>query len=153
MTNNNITAQKTFPAPVNELYKAWTDESALKQWWQPSGRKLQLVEAALENGGALKYTFEPDKLNNSKLVIEGKYETVIPNERLVYSWNWKLDDTPVKDGMYKLSVDFKSDGEGSEIMISQETEAQEEGIHPNEEGWDISLGELKKYLLGNGTTK
>ena len=146
MSNENITAQKSFPVDVNKLYKAWTEEAALKEWWKPAGRKLQSVEAVLENGGTIKYTFEPDDNSNGELVIEGTYETVIPNEKLVYSWNWKLDNAPVKDGDYKLSVAFTSENEGSKISISQETEAEQEGIHPHQEGWDNALADLEKYL-------
>jgi len=147
MLNENITAQKSFPVDVNELYKAWTEETSLKKWWKPAGRKLRSVEAILENGGTIKYIFEPDGNNNGELLIEGNYETVIPDDKLVYSWNWKLDNIPVKDGEYKLTVEFTSEDNGSKITVTQKTEAEQEGIHPHKEGWDNALADLEKYLL------
>ena len=82
MSNENITAQKSFPVEVNKLYQAWTEEAALKKWWKPAGRKLQSVEAVLENGGTIKYTFEQDDNTGGELVIEGTYETVIPERKV-----------------------------------------------------------------------
>ena len=64
----------------------------------------------------------------------------------MYSWNWKLDNAPVKDGEYKLSVAFANENDGSKISITQETEAEQEGIHPHQEGWDNALADLAKYL-------
>ncbi len=144
MENNTITTEKTFDTDVKSLYKAWTEESELKQWWKPADRALLSVDTALEEGGKIDYIFEDN--DKSSLKITGEYETVKPEEQLVYTWNWHMDKSPVENGEYKLTIDFDKDGEGSKISIKQENDASEGGIHPNDEGWENALNALNQYL-------
>lgn len=144
MLNETLNAEKTFDKNVSELYTAWTTESALKQWWKPGGKILKELNAELEKGGKLVYNFESD--NNGDLLIEGSYEEVVPEEKLVYSWNWILDNVPVENGEYKLTVIFTSVGEGSKLLVTQESTSETEGIHPNKSGWESSLQDLEDYL-------
>lgn len=146
MANEPIEEEKTFSVSVSELYKAWTDESALKEWWKPGGRKLQSVVAELEEGGSLTYTFETDEESSGDLLIEGEYEEVLPEEKLVYTWNWKLNDAPVENGEYKLHVGFSGDENESTLNITQETSGDQEAIHPHKEGWEKALENLETYL-------
>jgi uncharacterized protein YndB with AHSA1/START domain len=146
MSNNNFTVEKSFSAGVGTLYKAWTEEAALKEWWQPAGRKLKSVESELKEGGTIKYSFEEGEGDDGELFIDGTYETVSPNEQLVYSWNWKLENMPVENGSYKLRVNFSEDEDGSKLTVTQELHSEHEGIHPHEEGWNEALKNLESYL-------
>ncbi|RZJ81396.1 MAG: hypothetical protein EOO20_25195, partial [Chryseobacterium sp.] len=83
-----------------------------------------------------------------QLTIEGEYKSVLPEQKLVYSWNWIMDDQPLENGNYLLNVEFKDEEEGSQIAITQENESEQEGIHPHQEGWEIALTALKYYLKG-----
>lgn len=144
MENGNLRTEKTFEANVKNLYQAWISEDALKQWWKPGGRNLISVEADVKEGGKIKYTFE--QVNDSELVVEGVYKEVKPEEKLVYTWNWNLQNAAVEDGQYTLSVDFGKSGDGSKITVHQDKDAKEEGIHPNKDGWEEALNRLAEYL-------
>jgi uncharacterized protein YndB with AHSA1/START domain len=149
MENNNqqkVEASKHFSAPVEKLFEAWNNLEQLKQWWKPMGYTLQEVINDLAVGGTVRYVFEGDKL-----VIDGKYEEVKENEKLVYTWNWQFPDSPEKNGDYKLVVQFASRENGSELNITQQNLKSDEGIHPNEEGWDKALEELETFLDGNNS--
>ena len=147
MENSNLSTEKSFDSSVEELYHAWTNENALKQWWKPGGRNLKSVEAGLNEGGTIKYTFEA--VNDSLLVVDGIYKEVAANEKLVYTWNWNLENAAVEDGKYTLTVNFEKDGDGSKITVHQDKDAEEEGIHPNSEGWDQALKDLEIYLASS----
>lgn len=146
MSNENVAIEKNFPVSVSELYKAWTEEQALKSWWKPAGRKLNSVSADLSEGGTIKYTFEDDANSDGQLVIDGNYETVEPEKELVYTWNWSLNGAPVENGENKLHVSFMEDGDGSKLSVTQETQGNDGGIHPHKEGWETSLEDLEQYL-------
>lgn len=141
-----ITEEKTFQVPVSALYKAWTEEEELKNWWKPGGRTLSSLDAELEEGGTLKYTFETLEESNGNLVIDGEYREVLPEEKLVYTWNWSIDDAPVENGEYQLTVEFSGEGDASKLHITQENTGGQEAIHPHKEGWDKALAELDAYL-------
>lgn len=147
MENTNLSTEKNFDVSVKDLYNAWTTEDALKQWWRPGGRKLEFLEAELKDGGKIKYTFE--KVNDSPLVVEGVYKEVVPGEKLVYTWNWNLENAAVDEGQYTLSVEFKEDSNGSKIVVHQDKNAKDEGIYPNKEGWESALNDLENYLTSS----
>lgn len=146
MPNNKFTVEKSFSVGADTLYKAWTEEAALKEWWQPAGRKLKSVESELKEGGTIKYLFERGEGDDGELFIEGTYETVTPNEQLVYSWNWKLEDMPVENGGFKLFVNFSKEGGGSKLKVTQESHSEQDGVHPHEEGWNEALNNLESYF-------
>jgi uncharacterized protein YndB with AHSA1/START domain len=146
MSNEPVIITQRFAASKADLFKAWTDESALKAWWQPAGKKLSSVENSLEDGGKVTYTFEPDGKDDTRLVIEGEYQEVQPEEKLVYTWNWILDETALENGNYLLTVEFNEIDEEAELTIHQESESEVEGVHPHKEGWEDALKSLENYL-------
>lgn len=144
-----ITASKTFEVPVEALYTAWTDGSQLKQWWKPSGLSLSDVQNELSEGGKIAYRFEGAE--GQGLTIDGTYQEVAPQERLVYTWNWQFPDEKLNSS-YKLEVVFKSSGNGSSIEISQQDEEQQESVKPKASAWDEELNHLADFLSGHQTS-
>ncbi len=142
-----IEAGKSFSVSADQLYNAWTDPQQLKQWWKPMGHTLNEVTNDIKEGGAVRYIFD-----SNKFVISGKYLEVKGKEKLVYTWNWELPDDAVRNADYKLTVNFKSKGSGSEINILQENFQDEETLLPHQEGWDKGLSELEHFLAGSKTT-
>lgn len=146
MSNEPIKITQHFAASKADIFKAWTEEAALKAWWKPAGKKLSSVENHLEEGGKVSYTFEANEQDHTNLVIEGTYKEVKPEEKLVYTWNWILDNTALENGNYLLTVEFTESESGSEISIHQESETEKEGVHPHQEGWEEALKALEAYL-------
>lgn len=142
---HKIEVTENFSANVEKLYEAWTNPEALKQWWKPMHNPLKNVTNDVTEGGEVVYTF------NDKLTISGNYSEVKPNERLAYTWNWTFEEDALKDAHYKLTVDFKSEGEGSTIKVTQDHFENEEGSLAHKEGWEKGLQDLKEYLEGSNT--
>lgn len=138
-----VEAGKSFPVSAQELYNAWTNPDTLKQWWKPMGNSLQEVINDIRQGGTVKYIFE-----NNALIISGEYLEVKENEKLVYTWNWNLPNDPVRNADYLLTVEFKNNGDSSELKVVQENFENEEALHPHTEGWQKGLSELEMFLRG-----
>lgn len=139
-TSAKVHATKRFAAGKEELYKAWTEPEQLKQWWRPMNKQLQNVENDIRPGGKVIYRFEGD------LAIKGEYKETAPAEKLVYSWNWELPEETMHKGEYLLRVEFKEDGDGSTLDVTQENFENEHAIKPHQEGWDEALNDLHAYL-------
>jgi uncharacterized protein YndB with AHSA1/START domain len=140
---SSIQASKSFKTPVSALYQAWTDAEQLKQWWKPMGLTLNNVENEITEGGKVTYHFSGDE--GTSLTIEGSYQEVKPNERLVYTWNWQLPDEKLNSA-YKLEVAFEGSAEESSISITQTEEEQQESVKPKESAWDDQLSKLAQFL-------
>jgi uncharacterized protein YndB with AHSA1/START domain len=52
---------RTFDAPRERVWKAWTDAQALAQWWGPKGAKIRVIKLDLRPGGIFHYAmaFQP----------------------------------------------------------------------------------------------
>jgi uncharacterized protein YndB with AHSA1/START domain len=136
-----IETSMDFSANVESLFKAWTDAEQLKQWWHPNGNSLENVTNELQEGGAVAYHFA-----EAGLKITGNYKEVVPNEKLVYSWNWELADQSTEKAEYVLTINFKSTENGSAIHVLQEGFAKPDDITPHEDGWKAGLESLKNHL-------
>ena len=136
-----LQVQADFEVPVERLFEAWTNPEQLKQWWKTTGYQLTTVTNELKQGGKVQYRFENDELD-----INGEYEKVEPNASLVYTWNWKFSKQEASNGNYRLNIQFSSNGNGSQIKISQESLNSDEHLHPHEEGWKKGLEDLKHFL-------
>jgi uncharacterized protein YndB with AHSA1/START domain len=138
-----ITVNKAFEVPVEDLYQAWTEGSQLKQWWKPLGMTLTDVQNELSEGGKIAYRFEG--ADSQGLTIDGSYQEVKPQERLVYTWNWQFPDEKLNSA-YKLEVVFKSSGTGSSIEIAQQQNEQQESVKPKASAWEEELTHLAEFL-------
>lgn len=137
-----INIQKEFNAAKDTLYRAWTEEGSLKQWWKPMNKTLVSVENDIRPGGKVVYTFDGD------LKIHGEYKEAQPGEKLVYSWIWDLPQDTVHGGEYQLTIGFSSDGEKSRLSVLQEAFQNEHSVQPHREGWEQALEELKCFVEG-----
>jgi len=140
---STIQTSKSFQAGVSALYKAWTQSEQLKQWWNPMGLTLNDVENEITEGGKVTYHFTGEE--GTSLTIEGTYQEVQPNERLVYTWNWQLPDEKLNSS-YKLDVTFKGSDEESTISITQNEEEEQESVKPKASAWDDQLQKLAQFL-------
>ncbi|MET0299422.1 MAG: SRPBCC family protein [Flavitalea sp.] len=140
-----VDVSEEFNVPVETLYKAWTDEAALRAWWHPFQKDLSAIKNELKSGGLVEYEFGGDR----RCVVRGKYNEVSENRRLVYSWNWDIDHDEMGSGEYVLTIDFLPNGDGSKLVVHQEGFTDEPATLPHKQGWKRGLGELKNYLEAN----
>lgn len=142
----SVQVSKEFPVPVDALYNAWVSPEALKQWCTPIGNSLTEVKNEVKEGGAIKYKAETES-GEFSLLITGEYEEVKEKERLVYSWNWQFPNNSMGDSLFKLTVVFSQQGNGSRVDVKQENLKDDEAIIIHQEGWERALKNLHQYLV------
>lgn len=144
-TNQSVHVNKDFPISVETLYNAWISPEALRQWCAPIGNRLTKVKNDVKEGGAIEYKAENENGDYS-LLINGRYEEVKEKERLVYSWDWKFPNNPLGDSVFKVTVVFSQQDNGSSVEVKQENLKDEEAILIHQQGWERSLNNLHQYL-------
>jgi uncharacterized protein YndB with AHSA1/START domain len=138
--SQQVNVQKQFQVSKDKLYKAWTEEGQLKQWWKPMEKELLSVENDIRQGGAVVYTFSND------LKIHGEYKEVELGKKLVYSWVWELPEDSHHKGEYLLTIVFNDKDNGSELQVTQENFKSEHSIQPHQDGWEQALENLQTFL-------
>lgn len=76
--NKKIKVVREFDAPVELVWKAWTEKELLDQWWAPKPWKANTQSLDLRAGGTWRYYMEgPD---GSRHYCRADYETIVPNK-------------------------------------------------------------------------
>jgi len=77
-SNKKLFVVREFDAPVDQVWKAWTDRELLDQWWAPRPWKAVTVTMDFRIGGRWLYYMQgPD---GSKQYCRVDYESVTPNK-------------------------------------------------------------------------
>jgi uncharacterized protein YndB with AHSA1/START domain len=108
--DREIRIERVFDAPVELVWRAFTDPELLAQWWG-RGNKLVIERLEVERGGHWRFVeHSPDGVHG----FEGRYREVTPPERLVQTFEW--------DGMPGyVSVDtaeFEDLGDGRTKVVT-----------------------------------
>lgn len=90
-----MSASRTFAAPRELVWKAWTDPEAISNWWGPEGFTTTTEVMDLRPGGVWKHTMHgPDGTDYPN---HTEYIEVVEPERLVYRNSGR------KEGEYDIS--------------------------------------------------
>jgi uncharacterized protein YndB with AHSA1/START domain len=147
---------RTFDAPREEVYRAWTEPERLRQWLTPPGGVAPSAEVELREGGSYRIEMQ---LMGDTAYLGGDYLEVRPPERLVFTWAWEpvnVEDANTPEtraiaavmndtGETRVSVEFRERGGSTEVVLSHTlpTDAVRE-FH--EGGWTSSLDQLETVL-------
>ncbi|GAA4277931.1 SRPBCC family protein [Aquimarina mytili] len=93
MDKRTITINRTFNAPLNLVWEAWTQSEHIAEWWSPKGIKTIVVEHDFKIGGKWKYIMPMP--NGQEFIAEGKYTEIIEFEKIVSSASFK----PMTEGV------------------------------------------------------
>jgi uncharacterized protein YndB with AHSA1/START domain len=72
---------RTFDAPRELVFKAWTEAERLAQWWGPAGMAVSVQSLDLRPGGVFRYSM---KSPQGEMWGKFVYRDVVPPERLVF---------------------------------------------------------------------
>src|SRR5436190_3222553 len=135
-----LTIKKTFNAPVEIVWEAWTQPEHVAKWWAPKGMNIKVVKHDFKVGDAWKYTMPMP--NGSEFISEGIYSEIIKLKKIVTSANFR----PMTEGVEMRSL-FEKDGDKTHFTFSV--------VHPTEEyriqqekmgfynGWGSTLSRLE----------
>lgn len=138
-----LTLKRTFNAPIELVWEAWTKPEHLVRWWAPKGMEVKVVHHEFKVGGRWKYVIPmPD---GSEFISEGVYSEIDAPKKLVTSADFK----PVTEGVI-LQVLLEEAGNKTNFTFSV--------IHPTEEycrqqekmgfynGWGTAFERLEQLV-------
>lgn len=135
---------RTFDAPRELVWRAWTDESELAQWLRPFGVSTDSVSFDVRVGGQYSYTMTNDE-TGEKFPTGGTFLQVEPQDRLVLTWGEpgaSVDTAPV------MTLTFTPQGERTELVLHLRGYDGKPGDGFVYDGWDEGLTNLGRHLAG-----
>ncbi len=137
------TMARTFNAPRQLVWDAWTQAEHLVNWWGPKGMNTKVEELDFREGGSWKYTMVmPD---GNEFVTEGTFIEIKEPEKLVTSADFKPMTVDVV-----LTVLFEDLGEQTKMTFSVAHKTEEYRQQQEEmgfrNGWGSTFDRLEEYL-------
>ena len=79
-----IHIERVFDAPIARVWQAFTDPDLVAQWWG-GGESMVIERMEVERGGHWRFV---EKGPDGSHGFEGRYREVVPQERLVQTFEW-----------------------------------------------------------------
>jgi uncharacterized protein YndB with AHSA1/START domain len=140
---------RRFNAPRERVFEAWTNEDVLRKWWaaQPSW-DTPVAEVDARPGGSYKLAMRDPESGETHTLV-GEYREVTPPERLVYTWTWESNVDAMSGSENTLvEVDFREDGDATEVVVTHSGFATPELRDMHTHGWNGCLDNLERRVFG-----
>jgi uncharacterized protein YndB with AHSA1/START domain len=159
-TSKPFILTRTFDAPCDTVYKAWTEKDRLEKWFGPKGVTLTVAKLDLRPGGIFHYAMGLP--NGAKMWGKWTFREIVKNQKLgvvvsfsdetcgvtrhPMSADWPLQTLSTttfseKDGKCTLTVDWRA-------LNPTEVELKTfDGGHESmKTGWGGTMEQLEAYL-------
>lgn len=143
LEKRTLTLTRTFNAPIQLVWEAWTQPEHIAQWWGPKGMETKVIAHDFRIGGAWKYAMTmPD---GNEFIADGIYSDIIELEKIFSSANFK----PMTEGVEIQSL-FEEAGDKTNFTFNC-VHATEEYCRQQEQmgfynGWGSVFERLDEYL-------
>ena len=139
---NSLQLTRTFAAPRDRVFRAWTDAREFAQWFHPTADyKTVITRLDLRVGG--NYSLEMHHKGGNIHRVLGTYEEVRPPEKLIFTWRLQEDETATES---LVTVTFKDLGGSTEVSLTHKNLLNAESREKHNHGWIGCLTQLENYL-------
>jgi uncharacterized protein YndB with AHSA1/START domain len=143
MSGQTLHLERTFQAPAQAVFNAWTSEEVLRRWfhaehdWETPEAKVDL-----RVGGAVRVVMRnPHK--DTEHGGGGRYTEIDPPSRLAFTWTWDNDDD---DRQTLIEVDFEEAEGATTVRFTHSGLRDQESVRSHEGGWTRCFDNLERAL-------
>jgi uncharacterized protein YndB with AHSA1/START domain len=148
--NKKLHVTREFSAPVEKVWKAFTESEILDKWWAPKPWKTETVSMDFREGGQwLYYMLGP---TGEKHYSRVDFKTIIPGQQFITTCVF-CDEHGIQIsgmGVVHWNKIFKATATGSkvevELSFDEETDMQRMIAMGFEAGFTMGLGNLEELL-------
>ena len=155
----NLVVTRVFDAPVQRVWKAWTDPEQVMNWWGPDCFTSPSARLDFREGGtSLVCMRGPKELGGQDMYSTWAYKKIVPMQSIEFIHNLAGPDgqkaDPVKLGLpadfpqdQRNLVTFKTAGNKTEMTVTQYDWTLGQMLDLAEAGWNQSLDKMAASLL------
>jgi uncharacterized protein YndB with AHSA1/START domain len=112
-----FTIERSYPVTPARVFAAWSSQEAKARWfvgpdeWKKSDHVLDFRVGGKEHlsGGPKGGTVHR---------FDATYQDIIPNERIIYSYDMHLDDAKISVSL--ATIEFKAEGTGTKMILTEQ---------------------------------
>lgn len=152
----DLSFERTYAAPIEIVWRAWTRAEELREWWGPDNTIVPECEIDLRVGGEIRVVMEADegmgKYQGTRWPMVGTFTLIEENARLVYearSWTEGEEGTTIVH-----TNDLTLTENGEETLVELRISITEIGAKAKmaafgmKWGYKQQLAKLDAYLTG-----
>ena len=133
--------ERTFRAPVEAVFDAWTSAEVLRRWWRAEHHwEVTEAEVDLRVGGAVRVVMR-DPSKGVEYGGGGNYTEIEPPTRLAFTWIWDGDTRRTL-----IELDFEETDGITTVSFTHSGLWDEEAVRSHEEGWAKLFDNLAREL-------
>ena len=118
---------RVFDAPVEQVWKLWSESEQVKKWWGPTGFTCPVANVDLREGGkALVAMRAPKELGMADMYSTWSYTKVVPAEMIEYEFRFSNESgdeqDPIAPGVPRVGhhrVVFEEDGDRTKMTMTE----------------------------------
>jgi uncharacterized protein YndB with AHSA1/START domain len=137
-----LTVTRVINASCARVWQAWTDPKQLAQWFTPKEVECRNLTADVKVGGTFRIHMVSAKGEHFAI---GKYNEIIPNSRLQFTWEWENYAMP--DSV--VTVSFEDLGAATRLTLVHEGLPDEEDLQQHTHGWNSLVEKFAEMIEQN----
>lgn len=147
--DREISITRTFQAPRELVFEAWTNPKHVVHWWGPTGFTNTIHEMNVKPGGIWRFIMHgPDGTDYPNKII---FKEVIKPKRLTFDHGWDVEDFYKDPRLFEVEVNFEEKGKATEVlmkMVFKTKEVKDEVVEKYGaiEGNKQTMNKLEEYL-------
>jgi uncharacterized protein YndB with AHSA1/START domain len=145
MNGETLNLERTFRAPPDAVFDAWTSEEVMRRWFYGrSDLEAPEAEVDLRLGGAVRVVMRNPE-SGEEHGGGGRYTEIDRPTRLAFTWSWDEDDRETL-----IEIDFEEDGGATRVSFTHSNLRDKESARNHEEGWKTCFDNLDRALSASG---
>jgi len=141
MKAGTLQIERSFHAPAETVFEAWTSEEVLRRWFHAEPDwETPAAEVDLRLGGAVRVVMR-DPGKDREIGGGGHYTVIEPPTRLAFTWTWDGEDRETL-----IELDFEEAEGVTTVRMTHSGLADAEAVGRHEYGWNNCLANLERAL-------
>jgi len=111
----DFTVEKTFKAPVSRVYQMFADKPSKERWFRAPGDVKVDHTMDFRVGGS---EFNSGQFSDGQVhTFKAYYYDIVPNERIVYSYDMYLDDKRISVSL--TTLEFSQEDQTTKLVLHE----------------------------------
>ena len=150
-----ITIERTFQAPLEDVWELWTTAEGIESWWGPDGFQTKVFKLELWPKGELHYAMTATAAEQIEFMkksgmpltnhTRGHYDEIVPMSRLAFT---QIADFVPGVAAYDIEslVELFPGPQGVRLVLTFDAMHDERWTQLAKMGWENELGRLADAL-------
>jgi uncharacterized protein YndB with AHSA1/START domain len=143
MSAQTLRIERTFQAPAQAVFDAWTSEEVMRRWFHGQHAwETPIAQVDLRLGGNVRVVMrDPEK--GAEYGGGGHYTEIDPPRRLVFTWTWDSDEEARET---LIELDFEEVDGATKVRLTHNNLRDRESVLSHEDGWSACFDNLEGAL-------